>query len=112
MTQTSRLRRHPRLADLCCGLCSCETLQARAQSKSPFVWNHEAPFCDATGNLAAHLPSISQRKSLIRQRHYDLGVAEMRRELLHGVFFAVDEKRTLCTGLLLPSQQFGCVGMG
>ena len=61
---------------------------------------------------AAHSPAISQLKNLIRQRHFDIGVAEMRCELAHDIFFAVDEKRTLCTGLLLPSQQFGFVGMG
>src|ERR1019366_3967479 len=52
---------------------------------------------------AAQSPAISQLKSLIRQRHFDISVAEMRCELPHDVFFAVDEKRTLCTSLLLPS---------
>ena len=36
----------------------------------------------------------------------------MRRELPHDAFFAVNEKRTLCAGFLLPRQQLSFVGMG
>ena len=49
---------------------------------------------------------------MIRLRHFDLSVGKVRRELVHGVFFAVNEECTLCAGLLLPGQQFGLVGMG
>ena len=58
------------------------------------------------------LPAISQIKGLVRQRHFDMSVAKMRRELAHDVFFAVDQKRAPCAGLLLPGQQFSLVGMG
>jgi hypothetical protein len=33
-----------------------------------------------------------------------MSVAKMRRELPHDVFVAMDQKRTLCAGLLLPGQ--------
>ena len=36
----------------------------------------------------------------------------MCRELPHGIFFAMNKKRTFRAGLLLPSQQFRLVGMG
>src|ERR1700722_10234121 len=54
----------------------------------------------------------SQVERLIRPRHFDASVEKMCSELAHGVFFAVNKKRTLCTGLLLPSQQFRLVGVG
>src|ERR1700730_2448702 len=54
----------------------------------------------------------SQVERLIRLRHFDASVEKMCSELAHGVFFAVNKKRTLCTGLLLPSQQFRLVGVG
>jgi len=54
----------------------------------------------------------SQLENLIRCRHFDASVGKMCRELPQDVFFAVNEERSFCAGLLLPSQQLRLVGIG
>jgi hypothetical protein len=56
--------------------------------------------------------AASQFKRLIQHRHFDVGIAKMRRELGHAVLLAVDEKNAVRAGLFLPSQQFGLIGVG
>ncbi len=61
----------------------------------------------STGSLAT-----LQFKTLILQWLFNLGIDKISLELVHAIFFAMNEESTPCTGLLLPGQQFSLIGMG